>query len=123
MYRLVPDSDSEKAQLVVPEHEWTNILIAYQDDPLAGHYGVETTVVRISRRYYWKDMRRYIEAYIKKNCVSYQRYKPSNLKPACLLQTTPMNKRFETIAFDLFGLLPLSKDGKFWILIADHGSR
>ncbi|CAH2108896.1 unnamed protein product [Euphydryas editha] len=63
-------------------------------------------------------MRKYIEAYVK-HCVPCQRYKPSNMKPAGLLQTTPINQRFETVAFDLFGPLPPTMNGKTWIFIIE----
>ncbi|KAG6438864.1 hypothetical protein O3G_MSEX000284, partial [Manduca sexta] len=118
LYRYQPHNDTDDAQLVVPQHEWANVLSVYHDDPLAGHYGADKTYQRISRRYYWKGMRKYIEAYVK-NCISCQRYKPSNMKPAGLLQTTPVNQRFETVAFDLFGPLPTTANGNTWILIIE----
>ena len=118
LYRHSPHSDSEEAQLAVPEHEWANILSTYHDSPLAGHYGPDKTYRRISTRYYWTGMRKYIESYTK-NCLECQRYKSSNQKPAGLLQTTVMNQRFEVISFDLFGPLPTSLDGKTWIFIVE----
>lgn len=118
LYRYAPDIEEEDAQLVVPEHEQHQILMAYHDAPTAGHYGVERTIRRIARRYFWKNMRTYIQKYVK-NCLECQRYKPSNLKPAGLLQTSVMNQRFETVAFDLFGPLPTSEDGKNWIFIIE----
>ncbi|KAL0894244.1 hypothetical protein ABMA27_014254 [Loxostege sticticalis] len=65
-----------------------------------------------SKRYYWSGMRKYIESYVRK-CVDCQRFKPSNQKPAGLLQTTIMNQRFEIIAFDL-------RDGPYMIT-RQHG--
>ncbi|KAL0832527.1 hypothetical protein ABMA28_000738 [Loxostege sticticalis] len=118
LYRLHPDADTDDAQLLVPEHEWANILGAYHDDPLAGHYGADKTYEKIAKRYYWSGMRKYIESYVRK-CVDCQRFKPSNQKPAGLLQTTIMNQRFEIIAFDLFGPLPPTNDGKTWILVVE----
>ncbi|CAG9134097.1 unnamed protein product [Plutella xylostella] len=118
LYRHNPNVDADDAQLVVPEHEWSNILCAYHDDPLAGHYGSEKTYQRICRRYYWKGMRKYIESYVK-NCLPCQRYKPSNQKPSGLLQTTVMNQRFEIVAIDLFGPLPVSNNGMNWIFIIE----
>ncbi|GFU69953.1 retrovirus-related Pol polyprotein from transposon 297 [Trichonephila clavipes] len=41
----------------------------------------------------------------------------SNQKPSGLIQTPVPDQRFETLAIDLFGPLPESKDGKRWILI------
>lgn len=118
LYKLYLDSEEDDAQLVVPDHEYANVLAAYHDDPLAGHYGAEKTFKKIAKRYYWSGMRKYIESYIK-TCLKCQRYKPSNQKPAGLLQTTAMNQRFEAIAFDLFGPLPQSDDGKTWVLIVE----
>lgn len=61
---------SEEAQLVVPEHEWANVLAAYHDNPLVGHYSAKKTHARIAKRYFWRGMRRYIESYIK-NCLAW----------------------------------------------------
>ncbi|GFU14358.1 retrovirus-related Pol polyprotein from transposon 412 [Trichonephila clavipes] len=46
-------------------------------------------------------------------------YKASNQKPFRLLQTPVPAQRFETLAIDLFGPLPESKDGKRWIIIIE----
>ncbi|GFU18265.1 hypothetical protein TNCV_1212051 [Trichonephila clavipes] len=89
-----PDSEREEAQLVViPSHERTLILKTIMMPPMAGHYGADT---RIAANYYWTGMRKYITDY------------------------TPVPaQRFETLAIDLFGPLPESKDGKRWILIIE----
>ncbi|CAH2236856.1 jg13466 [Pararge aegeria aegeria] len=118
LYRNSPSVDTEDAQLVVPQHEWMNVVSIYHDDPLAGHGGSEKTYNRISKRYFWSGMRKYIEGYVK-NCVPCQRYKPANWKPAGLLQTTTMNQRFEVLAFDLFGPLPPSKKNNTLILVVE----
>jgi hypothetical protein len=118
LYRYSPEAEEEDAQLVVPEHEWPEILKIYHDAPTPGHYGIDRTIHRIASRYFWRNMRTYITNYIRK-CIECQRYKASNLKPAGLLQTSVMNQRFETIAFDLFGPLPKSEDNKIWILIVE----
>ncbi|GFW12086.1 integrase_H2C2 domain-containing protein [Trichonephila clavipes] len=54
-----------------------------------------------------------------KNCPDCIKYKASNQKPSGLLQTPVQAQRFETLAIDLFGPLPESKDGKRWILIIE----
>ncbi|GFT43617.1 retrovirus-related Pol polyprotein from transposon 412 [Trichonephila clavipes] len=84
LFRYAPHSESEEAQLVIPSHERTLILINHHDAPMAGHYGAE-----------------------------------GNQKPSGLLQTPVPAQRFETLAIDLFGPLPESKDGKRWILIIE----
>ncbi|GFX17737.1 retrovirus-related Pol polyprotein from transposon 412 [Trichonephila clavipes] len=54
-----------------------------------------------------------------KNFPDCIKYKSSNQKPFGLLQTPVPAQRFETLAIDLFGTLPESKDGKRWILIIE----
>ncbi|GFW10305.1 hypothetical protein TNCV_5096561 [Trichonephila clavipes] len=54
-----------------------------------------------------------------KNCPDSIKYKASNQKPSGLLRTPVLTQRFETLAIDLFGPLPESKDGKRWILIIE----
>ncbi|GFW47991.1 retrovirus-related Pol polyprotein from transposon 412 [Trichonephila clavipes] len=54
-----------------------------------------------------------------KNCPDCIKYETSNQKPSGLLQTPVRAQRFETLAIDLFGPLPESKDCKSWILIIE----
>lgn len=112
------DTDTEDAQLVIPNHERLKILASYHDNPTAGHYGINRTIARTTSRYFWPGMRNQINKYVN-NCTECQRYKASNKKPAGLLQTVPSGQRFEVLAFDLFGPLPMTSDGFQWILIAE----
>ncbi|GFS83860.1 transposon Tf2-6 polyprotein [Trichonephila clavipes] len=118
LFRYAPDSESEEAQLVVPSHERTLILKNHHDALMVGHYGAEGTYNRIARNYYWTGMRNNITDYVK-NCPDCIKYKASNQKPSGLLQTPVPAQRFETLAIDLFGPLPESKDCKRWILIIE----
>lgn len=77
--------DSEDPVLVIPKDERNAILLAYHDEPTAGHYGIERTTARISTRYFWPHMRSDIAKYIA-GCLECQRYKASNLKPAGLFK-------------------------------------
>ncbi|GFX55479.1 retrovirus-related Pol polyprotein from transposon 412 [Trichonephila clavipes] len=64
-----------------------------------------------------------------KNCPDCIKYKASNQKPSGLLQTLVPAQRFETLAIDLFGPLPESKDEvllRYGIprhLIGDNGTQ
>ncbi|CAG4987874.1 unnamed protein product [Colias eurytheme] len=118
LYRYSPDTDIGISQLVIPKQEQNSIISVYHDEPIAGHYGAEKTFERIAKRYFWKGMRKHIETYVR-NCLQCQRYKPSNQKPAGLLQTTASNHRFEVVAFDLFGPLPRTAKNQNWIFIVE----
>ncbi|GFT27340.1 protein NYNRIN [Trichonephila clavipes] len=116
-----PESEEEEAQLVVPAQERKRILQEYHDAPTAGHYGVENTYKKISSRYYFQGMKKFISDYIK-TCPECNRYKPTNQKPAGLLRTPAYAQRFETLAIDLFGPLPETPTGKKWIFIVGDTS-
>lgn len=118
LYRYSPDVESEDAQLVVPASNVTEVLQECHDSPVAGHYGVDKTLHRISQLYYWSTMRRDVTNHVKK-CVKCQRYKPDNTKPAGLVQTPVMAQRFETLSVDLFGPLPETKTGEKWIYVIE----
>jgi hypothetical protein len=118
LYRYSPEADEEDAQLVVPAHQYEEILQLYHDAPAAGHYGIDRTIQRITSRYYWKNMRTIITKHVK-SCIECQRYKATNLRPAGLLQTTAINQRFEVVAFDLIGPLPPSEDNERWIFVIE----
>ncbi|GIY56821.1 reverse transcriptase [Caerostris extrusa] len=65
LYVYAPDSDTEKAQLVMPSQERKSILKLHQDSPMAGHHGEEGIYQRIAQRYYSTGLRSYIANYVK----------------------------------------------------------
>ncbi|GFX55381.1 transposon Tf2-9 polyprotein [Trichonephila clavipes] len=83
-YRYVPDADSAEAQIVIPNAERELIMQRHHNDPIAGHYGEDGIFQKISKRYYWTGMKKYISDYIKK-CPECARFKATNQKPAGLL--------------------------------------
>ncbi|KAF8788966.1 Transposon Ty3-I Gag-Pol polyprotein like [Argiope bruennichi] len=97
---IFADADSEEAQLVIPSFERDSIMEKHHDDPMVGYYGEEVTFQRISKRYYWTGMRKYINDYVK-NCPECNRYKANNQKPPGLLRTPVYSQRFEIISIDL----------------------
>lgn len=113
-----PNEHSEKPQLVVPESLRLTVLRELHDAPTAGHSGLERTIPKFSERFYFPGMRKYIADYIK-SCEKCQKYKPSNLKPAGLLQTPIQNQRFEVLAMDLFGPLPEGPFQERWVFLVE----
>lgn len=118
LYRFTPDQEDDNAKLVVPKHEVNNVLKSFHDIPTAGHLGVDGTIKRIEKNFFWKEMRKDVIKYVR-SCLECQRYKPTNQKPAGLLQSTANNKRFEVLSIDLFGPLPKGPNGEKWIFIVE----
>lgn len=112
------NDDTEDAQLVLPKEERSEILEFYHNQETAGHYGMNRTLHKITSRYYWPGIRKDVEKHVRQ-CIECQRYKATNLKPAGLYQTVSCNRRFEVVAIDLFGPLPVSPNGFQWIFIVE----
>ncbi|CAK1542499.1 unnamed protein product [Leptosia nina] len=118
LYRYIPDQDDDNAKLLVPKQEINAILKAYHDSPVSGHVGVDKTIARITNHFWWSGIRKDVIKHIK-SCIDCQRYKPSNLKPAGLFQSTANSQRFETLSIDLFGPLPKSLNEEKWVFIIE----
>lgn len=65
------------------------ILKNYDEIPMAGHGGVPKTHKAISEIFYWKDMRREIQEFVK-NCHTCQQVKYSIEKKQGTLQPLPI---------------------------------
>lgn len=118
LYRLHPDSDSDEPQLVVPAQSRAQIMKLFHDDASSGHIGIEATIKKISNKYYWVGMRKFITDYIKA-CPECQKYKISNQKPSGLLKTPVLSQRGEVLAIDLFGPLVETSEGYNHILVVE----
>ncbi|GFY21582.1 retrovirus-related Pol polyprotein from transposon 17.6 [Trichonephila clavipes] len=115
LYRYSPESE-EEAQLVVPAQERERIQ-EYHDAPTAGHYGLENTYKKISSRYYFQGMKKFMStSRLVLNAIVI------NQKPAGLLRTPAYAQRFETLAVDLFGPLQETPTVKKWIFIVEDTS-
>ncbi|GFW88382.1 hypothetical protein TNCV_2287081 [Trichonephila clavipes] len=129
LYRYVPEADSAEAQLVIPTAERELIMQRHHNDSMAGHYGEDGTFQKISKRYYWTGMKKYISEYIKK-CPECARFKATSQKPAGLLRAPVYSQRFEVIAIDLFGPLPQTDSEEVFMrhgiprrIISDNGTQ
>ena len=120
LYKLSSDSDSDEPQLVVPAHERKFVVEQFHNETSC-HDGIEKTLERIRRRYFWTGMRKFVEGQVRV-CPECQRYKASNLKPAGLISTPPPAARFEVVAVDYFGPLPETEEGYRWVMIVEDVS-
>ena len=87
----------------------STLLRHFHDNPLAGHLGAQRTLSRIRRAFVWPRMATDVEEYIR-SCPSCQTTKPSNQKPAGLLQPHPPPPHlWHTVTLDLITQLPRTK--------------
>ncbi|GBN81063.1 Gypsy retrotransposon integrase-like protein 1 [Araneus ventricosus] len=112
LYLYSPHSEVDEAQLVVPSHERKKNLKLHHDVPTASHYEADGIFFRISSRYYWTGMRKYIADYVK-NCAECIRYK----KRARNLLVS--YRHLYLLNVDLFGPLPETSESMKWIFIVE----
>ena len=97
----VPDVDGLRAECLTLVH----------DHPFSGHAGITKTTEQFQRSYWWPQWRAQVEQYVQK-CDSCQRHKPTNLKPAGLLQPLPIPGRpWESVSMDFITHLPETERG------------
>ena len=87
------------------------LLAEHHDSALAGHLGKDKTYASLRRRFYWPGMLGDVKAYVR-SCVSCQQNKPSNQRPAGLLQPLPIpSHRWQSVSTDLITQLPKTAAG------------
>ena len=93
------------------------LLREFHDAPHAGHRGRDRTLHALSQHYWWPKMQEEVRTHVQ-TCVSCQRNKPSNDKPAGLLQPLPVpTDVWESVSVDLITQLPQSRDGHDAIVV------
>ena len=103
-------------QLVVPEVLRNDILLAFHDSLLAGHFATERTYQAIRLRYYWPGMYTDIERYCR-SCVPCQKAKRQIHVPKPELKPLPRGTLFSRWHVDLMGPLTTSTEGHQYILL------
>lgn len=114
------DEDAENTgntdiEEITEEKDKLEIMKAYHDGILGGHFGVCKTYQRIKTQYHWPGMKKYIEQYINK-CEFCQKNK-NVINTRMPLETTSVSENaFDKIYVDVVGPLPVSSDGNKYIL-------
>ena len=91
-----------KHQLVVPRTLIQDVIKENHDPKYVAHSGMKRTYSLISLNYWWPNMRRDIEEYIRK-CDPCQRRKESKIPTAPLGEVPNPNFAFEITAMDVTG--------------------
>ena len=98
-------------RLYVPEGLRETLLSEAHDPPTMGHLGMDKTLERLSRRFFWPKLEQSVRAYVR-SCPACQRNKASNQRPAGLLQPLPIpDRRWESVSMDFVMPLPKTQSG------------
>jgi len=106
--RYVPDGEQLRLRLIQEHH----------DTALAGHPGRAKTFDLLDRKYYWKDMRKQVDQYVR-NCHSCQRSKTSRHATFGVLRPLPvLEKPWEDISIDfVVGLPECEGFNAVWVVV------
>lgn len=98
-----------KGFIYVPPSVRKRIMSENHDEPTAGHFGVDKTMEKITRTYYWPAMWRMIRKYVS-DCDICRRSKTERHQPYGELQPLePAEHPWSSIALDFIVKLPKSK--------------
>ncbi|CAF1479320.1 unnamed protein product, partial [Adineta ricciae] len=127
LYKLVPmrtNSKTKRKLIYVPSSMIDGLLQIYHNHPLAGHFGVQRTYLKIKNKFWWPKMQQSITRYIQ-SCLPCQQYNVSRVKkPGHLQPITPPEGPFQLIGMDYCGPLKSTPRGNQYVLcITDYFTR
>ncbi|CAF0791446.1 unnamed protein product [Adineta ricciae] len=127
LYKLMPmrtNSKTKKKLIYVPSSMIDDLLRIYHNHPLAGHFGVQRTYLKIKNKFWWPDMHQSITRYIQ-SCLPCQQHNVSRVKkPGHLQPITPPEGPFQLIGMDYCGPLKSTPRGNQYVLcITDYFTR
>ncbi|XP_070548324.1 uncharacterized protein [Ptychodera flava] len=104
-------------QVVVPKVYRNEILHLAHKVPMGGHLGINKTMDKILKHFFWPGMRKDVSEYCK-SCHTCQVVgKPNNVTPVAPLQPIPaFGEPFSKIVIDCVGPLPVTKSGNQYLL-------
>jgi transposase InsO family protein len=96
------------------------VLQHCHDTPMAGHFGIHKTFELISRRYWWPQLRQFVEDYVR-SCDTCCRSKNPQHRPYGLLQQMPIPENpWKSISLDFITDLPPSKGFDTILTVVDR---
>ncbi|KFD59504.1 hypothetical protein M514_08725, partial [Trichuris suis] len=104
-------------RLAIPLNLRRNIVVSTHAPPTAGHLGVEKTVNRLRKRYWWPNIMKTAREVVLA-CPICQKRKVGSGKPPGLLQSIELpSKPFEVLGIDHLGPFPLTGKGNRYIIV------
>ena len=114
-YDILYKVKDDKKLKVIRRYELEGVMQLMHDHPTAAHFGIESTYNRIKERYWWKGMRKDIEAYVKTCKQCQMRGKPRGDNE---LHPIGVKEPFYQIGIDFVGPLPITQKGNRYIIVA-----
>jgi len=114
--RFAPDLKSSFLQLIVPRKLVKEVLEEAHDSSSGGHFGVNKTLERIQKRFYWATCKQDVKNWCK-SCEVYVSKKGPAGKGKSPLPIYNVEAPFERVQMDILGSLPVSTSGNRYLLV------
>lgn len=111
-----PNPRKSFLQVVVPRDKISEVLAEAHDSPSAGHFGVNKTLAKLRKRYYWATCKSDVENWCASCKICVARKGPSS-KGKSSLQVYNVGCPFERLQVDILGPLPVSSAGNKYLLV------
>ncbi|KMQ86926.1 integrase core domain protein [Lasius niger] len=111
-----PNLKSNFLQLVVPRDRVREILEETHDSPFGGHFGVNKTLEKIRKRFFWATCKQDVEEWCRTCKICVARKGPVG-KGKSPLQIYNVGTPLERVQMDILGPLPLTKLGNKYLLV------
>jgi ribonuclease HI len=109
--------DADMKRVYVPEGSRYYLLKLAHDNPVfGGHLGVKKTFRKLSR-FWWPQMHKQVEEYIK-SCDICQRYKDPKGLPHGYMHNIPVSRIFQHLHLDIIGPVRATDRGHLYIVTA-----
>ncbi|CAF3410479.1 unnamed protein product [Rotaria sp. Silwood2] len=127
LYKLMSMNSNNKTKLkllYLPSSMIDTLLKAYHADPLAGHFGIKRTYLKLKYKFWWPSMMQSIITYIK-SCLPYQQHNISRIKkPGQLYPIETPDGPFQLIGIDFCGPFKRTpRDNQYVLCITDYFTR
>ncbi|CAF1462530.1 unnamed protein product [Rotaria sordida] len=117
LYKIIGAGHNTIRLIYMPTKLIPELLAAYHDHPLSGHFGVTRTWYALKNKYYWPRMKQTIISYIR-SCDKCSQFNISRHKPPGHLQPIqPPHEIFQVLGMDWWGPTTTSLAGNRYILV------
>jgi len=111
-----PNLKTSVLQLLVPRHRVKEILEEAHSSSIGGHFGINKTLEKVRKRFYWASCKQDVEHWCKtcKVCISKQGPSGKGKSP---LQIYNVGLPFQRVQMDVLGPLPKTHFGNRFVLV------
>jgi hypothetical protein len=120
---VAPDDSHRVLQILVPSKLIPEILSQNHDSPSGGHFGINKTLQKIRKKFYWASCKLDVENWCRKCTVCFSKKGP-NVKGKAEMKIFNVGFPFERVGIDILGPLPRSSSGnRFILVVTDYFTR